>query len=179
MAHVIHFFMAPEDEKAFLREIASFGFELYPDLVPPDYRAPKVDEKLAGTLTDESYYLAAVTIGPVTVDKVKRGPNKGKWTILEVISPVIHWERSVVDEDGALRSGRLWAELQVSGDTQKRVQKSAQFESLFKKLEEVVKRRARRSDPPGFHVQPGAAAVFKAGTELREAGRKGGVVKSR
>jgi hypothetical protein len=179
MANVVRFFMAPEDEKAFLREIAPFGLELYPDLVPPDYRAPKADETLAGTLDEDSYYLAAVAIGPVTVDKVKRGPNKGKWTILEVVSPVIHWERSRVDEDGVLRSGRLWAELQVSGDVQKRVQKSAQFETLFRKLEEVVRRRAHRSDPPGYHVEPGAAAAFKAGTELREAGRKGEPIKSR
>ena len=179
MANVVHFFMAPEDEKAFLREVASFGFELYPELVPPDYQAPKVDEKLAGTLEDESYYLAAVTIGPVTVDKVKRGPNKGKWTILEVVSPVIHWERSVIDEDGVLRSGRLWAELQVSGDVERRVQKSAQFEALFRRLEEVVRRRARRSDPPGFLVQPGAAALFNRGTAMREAGRKGGPVRPR
>jgi hypothetical protein len=179
MANVVRFFMTAEDERAFLRELAPFGLELYPDPVAPDYRPPKVDENLAGTLELDSYYLAAPEIGPVQVDKVKRGPHKGMWTILEVTSPVIHWERSLPDEDGALRSGRLWAELQVSGDTQRRVQKAAQFETLFRRLEEVVKRRARRSDPVGFHIQPGAAAAFHAGTPLREAGRKGVPVRPR
>ncbi len=179
MANVVHFFMDPEDERAFLRELAPFHLELYPDLVPPDYRPANVDEALAGTLEEGSYYLAASEIGPVTVDRVKRGPNRGKWTILEVVSPVIHWERSLPDEDGVLRSGRLWAELQVSGNVERRVQKSAQFEALFKRLEEVVKRRARRSDPVGYHIQPGAAAAFHTGTPLRAAGRKGEAVRPR
>ncbi len=177
MARAVKFFMAPEDEKQFLRDLAPFGLELYPRIVDLGYESPKVDDPLAGTLTEELYIHGAPSIGDVQIDKVKRGPDKGRWKILEVTSPVIQWERSVADEDGVLRSGRLWAELRISGDTQHRVQKSVEFEKLFARIEEQVKRRARKSDPVGYFVYPSAARLHKAGTELREAGRKGAPVR--
>src|SRR5690606_38364193 len=110
--------------RAFFRDLAPLGLELYPEVVPPDWRAPRVDEAVLENLTDPAWYLGVPSVGPITVDRVKRGPNKGKWMILEVVSPVIHYERSLLDEAGALRSGRLWAELDVSGDPHRRVQKS-------------------------------------------------------
>src|SRR6185295_1936801 len=52
-------------------------------------------------------YLAAADLGPVLVDRVKRGPDRGHWRVDEVRSPVVFWERSQLDEDGALvRAGR-------------------------------------------------------------------------
>jgi len=177
MASVLHFFMSPDDERLFFRDLSSLRLELYPEVVPPDWRAPTVDESLIDDLEDSAYYLAAPELGPVQVDKVKRGPNKGKWMVLEVISPVIHYERSMVDPDeGVLRAGRIWAELQVSGDTQKRVQKAPQFERLFKQLSDVITRRARRSKPVGHWILPGAVKLHGEGVELRESGRKGGIV---
>lgn len=178
MANVIHFFMGPEDERNFFREIASAGLELYPEIVPPDWKPPKVEESLAGTLEAPAYYLSDPTLGPVTADKVKRGPNKGKWMILEVVSPVIHYQRSILDpEENVLLPGRLWAELQVSGDVQKRVQKAPQFERLFRTLSETITRRARKSQPVGWWVLPDAVRLHNAGTELREEGRKGAVIR--
>lgn len=176
MAHVIRFFMGPEDERAFFRDLAPLGLELYPEVVPPDWRAPRVDEAVLENLTDPAWYLGVPSVGPITVDRVKRGPNKGKWMILEVVSPVIHYERSLLDEAGALRSGRLWAELDVSGDPHRRVQKSAAFEKVFRQIGELVARRARRSRPVGYLVLPDAVRLHQAGVELREAGRKGGLV---
>ena len=178
MANVIRFFMGPEDERSFLRDVAPLGLELYPEIVPPDWKPPKVDEKLAGQLEEAAYYLGAPEIGPITVDKVKRGPNKGKWMIFEVVSPVIHYERSIVDpEDGTLRPGRLWAELEVSGDTQRRVQKASSFAHLFRQVTDIVARRARKSQPTGYLVLPDAVRLHNAGTELREEGRKGAVIR--
>jgi hypothetical protein len=171
MASVVRFFMSESDERAFLTDVAPLGLELYPEVVPPGYRAP-----IAGpdaVLEDPALYLALPEAGPVKVDKVKRGPDRGKWMVMEVTSPVIHWQRSIPDEHGAIRSGRLWAELQVSGDVQKRIQKSTLFESTFRRVEELVRRRARRSDPVGYWVLPGAVREHARGVELREDGRNG------
>ncbi|WP_373047843.1 hypothetical protein [Vulgatibacter sp.] len=177
MANVIRFFMGPEDERAFFRELAPLGLELYPELVPANWQPPQVEESLAATLDEPSYYLGAPQIGPITVDKVKRGPNKGKWMIFEVVSPVIHYQRSLVDEDGILRSGMIWAELEVSGDVQRRVQKAAAFEKLYRQVSDIVARRARKSQPVGYLVLPDAVKLHQAGTELREEGRKGAVIR--
>ena len=178
MANVIRFFMGPEDERAFFRDLAPLGLELYPEIVPTGWKPPPVNEEAVPLLEAPAWYLGAPQIAPITVDKVKRGPNKGKWIILEVISPVIHYERSLIDpEDGTLRSGELWAELEVSGDSQRRVQKDAAFEKLFARVSEVITRRARKSQPVGYYVLPGAARLHQAGTELREAGRKGAVIR--
>lgn len=176
MASVVRFFMGPEDEKNFLRDIAPLGLVLFPEVVPPDWDAPAVDDALAGELEDDSYYLGAPEVGPITIDKVKRGPNKGKLMILEVVSPVIHYSRSIYDEEGkVLRSGRLWAELQVSGDVHKRVQKAPIFEKIFAALEAAISRRGRKSQPVGHFVLPDAVRLYQAGVELREQGRKGDV----
>jgi hypothetical protein len=171
MANVVHFFMSDDDERVLLGELAPIGLELYPEVVPSGYRPPKVAQGLE--LVDPTYYLGVPAAGPVQVDKVKRGPNRGKWMVLEVISPVIHWQRSVLDEDGALRSGRFWAELTVSGDVLRRVQKSSVFEGIFHRVEEIVRRRARRSDPVGYLVLPGAVRAHERGIVLREEGRNG------
>ena len=177
MANVIRFFMGPEDERAFFRDLAPLGLELYPEVVPPDWKAPPVNEATAEVLQEPAYYLGAPRIGPITVDKIKRGPNKGQWMVFEVVSPVIHLERSLVDDEGILRSGRLWAELQVSGDTQRRVQKAAAFEKLFRQVSDWITRRARRSQPIGYFILPDAVRMHEAGIELRESGRKGAVVR--
>jgi hypothetical protein len=178
MASVIRFFMGPEDERALFRDLAPLGLELYPEIVPADWQAPQVDESVLPLLVEPAYYLGAPHIGPITVDKVKRGPNKGKWMIFEIISPVIHYRRSLVDpEDGTLRSGQIWAELQVSGDSQRRVQKAEAFERLYKQVSDIVARRARKSQPTGYLVLPDAVRLHKAGTELREEGRKGEVIR--
>jgi len=177
MADVVRFFMGPEDEKAFLRDLAPLGLELYPRVVPADWKAPRVDESLAGALDEPAYYLGIPTAGDITVDKIKRGPNKGKLMILEVISPVIFFERSLPDEDGILRSGQLWAELQVSGDVQRWVQKAPTVEKTFRKVSEILGRRARKSQPVGWLVLPEASRMYADGVELREAGRKGELVR--
>jgi hypothetical protein len=133
-----------------------------------------VAEPAVEGLVAESYYLGVPEAGDVQVDKIKRGPDKGQWMVLEVVSPVIFYERSLLDPEGrTLRSGRLWAELQVSGDVQRRVQKAPVFERTFRKVVEVLTRRARRSQPPGFQMLPAACKLHDQGYELREAGRKG------
>jgi len=178
MANVVRFFMGPEDEAAFFRDIASLELELYPAIVPPDWDPPMVEEGLAASLDLPEYYLGIPGAGPITIDKIKRGPNKGQLMILEVISPVIHFDRSSIDHDEKrLQSGRIWAELQVSGDTQRFVQKPPVVERTFAKVSEAIARRARRSQPVGHLILPHAAKLHGQGYELREVGRKGGVVR--
>lgn len=177
MARHIRFFMAPEDERQFLGELAPFEITIWPQLVPADHEGLKASAALAGTLTEPLYYLALEQLGPVLANKIKRGPDRGLWRVDEVKSAVIQWERSILDEDGQLRAGRIWAELKNSGDTLRRVQKNVRFEGIFRKLEESIKKRARRSDPVGFFVLPHAARLAGEGLVMREDGRKGGIVR--
>src|SRR5262249_17463418 len=65
-------------------------------------------------------YLAEAGRGAVRVERVKRAPDKGHGRVDEVRSPVVFWERSQLDEDGALVSGQRWAELDVTPQTGRR-----------------------------------------------------------
>jgi hypothetical protein len=119
MANVLRPVLDPEDERAFLRWLAQSTFEVYPRRVPPDWKAFRANAESWDRLPPE-LYLAATDLGPVLVDKVKRGPDRGHLRVDEVRSPVVYWERSQLDEDGALLAGQLWAELDVTPQTGRR-----------------------------------------------------------
>jgi hypothetical protein len=171
VADVITFFMAPEDEVAFFRALEPMGFSIVPEIVPPGVAPTPVSGALAGELDGESYYLAAEALAPIEVRPIKRGPNRGSFEVDEIRSPVIHYERCV-REGEELRSGRLWAELAISGDTQANVGKSEAFRQLFERVRAHLK-RFRRSQPVGVWIGPAAARLAHTGVRLREAGRKG------
>jgi hypothetical protein len=105
LALQIRFFMVEDDERDLLRRLERLQLELWPVLSDPGYRPPLVDASL--TLEEPAYYFAA---GDVAGYPIKRGPDRGRWKIDEVASPVIYLSRSLLDEDGELRSGYLWAE---------------------------------------------------------------------
>ncbi len=171
MADVLTFFMAPPDEVAFFRALEPMGFSLIPEIVPPGVAPSPVSAALAGELEGTSYYLAAEALAPIEVSPIKRGPNKGCFEVDEVRSTVIHYERSV-REGEELRSGRIWAELEVSGSTQANIGKSEAFRQLFERVRAYLK-RYRRSQPVGVWIGPAAARLAGTGVRLREAGRKG------
>jgi hypothetical protein len=171
MADVITFFMAPEDEVAFFRALEPMGFSIVSEIVPPGVAPLPVTAALAGELEGTSYYLAAEALAPIEVSPIKRGPNRGSFVIDEIRSPVIHYERSV-REGEELRSGRIWAELIVSGDTRENIGKSEAFRQLFERVRAYLK-RFRRSQPVGVWIGPAAARLATTGVRLREAGRKG------
>jgi hypothetical protein len=171
MADLITFFMAPEDEVAFFRALEPMGFSIVPEIVPPGVTPIPVSAAVAGELEGESYYLAAEALAPIEVRPIKRGPNRGSFEIDEIRSPVIHYERSV-REGEELRSGRIWAELVVSGDTRENLGKSEAFRQLFERVRAYLK-RFRRSQPVGVWIGPAAARLASTGVRLREAGRKG------
>src|SRR5712672_3921857 len=100
MALQIPFFMAPEDERDVLRRLSRLQLELWPEVTDPQHRAPLCGPETE--LVDPAYYLAA---GDVIGYPLKRGPDRGRWKIDEVASPVIYLARSLPDEDGELRSG--------------------------------------------------------------------------
>lgn len=176
MANVLRTFMAPADELAFLRFLTGLRLEVYPVRVPPDWKPFLADEQAAGRLPDE-LYLAASEIGPVQVDRIKRGPDKGHWRVDEVRSPVIYCERSRENEDGELLSGKLWAELDVTAQTGRRDPAPDRFRRLFLEVEEWVKKTFRRSDPKGFFIGPAAARLYKEGLVLRDSVHRGGTVR--
>ncbi|HUB05816.1 MAG TPA: hypothetical protein VMB50_02385 [Myxococcales bacterium] len=171
MADVVSFFMSPEDEVAFFRALEPMGLTLLPEIVPAGLQPAPVTGDLAKAIEGTSYYLAAERLAPVEVREIERGPNRGSLEVDEIRSPVIHYERSV-REGQELRSGRLWAELVVSGDTRENVGKSEAFRQLFERIRTYLK-RFRRSQPIGVFIGPGAARLFQMGVKLRGAGRKG------
>jgi hypothetical protein len=181
MANRLHLFFVPEDELQFLRFLEKFRLEVYPRRVPKDWKTFHAGPDVQGHLPAEDVYLAAADIGPVLVDPVKRGPDKGHWRVDEVRSPVIFYERSTLNEEGELLSGMLWAELDVTPQTGRRDSAPDRFRKLFLELEEYLRKTCRKSEPMGFLVGPHAARRYKEGLVLRDREppkqrRKGNVV---
>jgi hypothetical protein len=175
MALQIPFFMAPEDERDVLRRLAHLQLELWPELLDPRHRAPLCDADTA--LVEPAYYLAA---GDVLAYPMKKGQHRGRWKIDEVKSPVVYFSRSMLDEDGQLRSGYFWAETEASGDNSRGGGKPGRFLHAVRELQQAIKSRFRRSTPVKgtiYFVGPAAARLAHAGTLLREAGRKGELVR--
>ena len=175
MALQIRFFMAEEDERELLRRLERLGLELWPELPVPSAKAPIASPSVV--LEEDAYYLAA---GDVVGNPIKKGPHRGRYRIDEVASPVIYFSRSRLDEDGELRSGYFWAETEVHGDQARLGGKSARFHSAVRELRELVSLRYRKSAPiegTRYFVGPAAARLARAGLALREAGRKGELVR--
>ena len=171
MANVLQPVLDPEDERAFLRFLAQTPYEVYPRRVPQGWKpflaTPEGYDRLPPEL-----YLAASDLGPVLVDKVKRGPDRGHWRVDEVRSPVVFWERSPLDEDGALVAGQLWAELDVTPQTGRRDAAPDRFRRRFVELEGWLKKNCRRSEPVGWLIGPSAARRAREGLVLRAAGHR-------
>jgi hypothetical protein len=173
MAATLRYFMLPEDELALFRGLARHELTVYPELVPKDWRAPKADEHAIAGLDLDAYYLAAERFGPVIVHPVKRGRDKGMLEIEEIPSPVLHYERSLRNDDGELVGGRIWAELEITDQPDARY-KSGGLRAVFNDVEQLFRKSFRRSDPKGFWVGPAAARAWKSeGLVLREPGHKG------
>lgn len=168
MALQIRFFMSPDDERDFLRRLAPLQLELWPELAEPHHRAPIIDESTQ--LEGAAYYFAA---GDVSGYPIKRGPDRGRWKIDEVASPVIHFARSLPDEDGDLRSGALWAETEPAGDWSRMGGKPVKFLKAVREIHELIKARYRKSSPVKGTIYFVGPACARSGLPLRETGRKG------
>ena len=168
--------MGPSDEVELFRKLERFEPDLWPEYSEPKAEPPKLTAALGETLSDPAYYFA---VGEVQGYAVKRGPGRGLWKIDEVKSPVIYFSRSMVDEDGALRSGYFWVDLETNGDNSRLGGKPAGLRRLLAELESYLKVRYRKSSPvkgQWYFIGPGAARLNQGGTTLRETGRKGKVV---
>ena len=177
MATTLKFFMAGEDEAAFFRFLAQYRLEVYPVRIPPDWVPFPADAEGISRLPADAAYLAASDVGPVRVDKVKRGPDKGFWRVDEVRSPVIFYERCTTNEEGELVAGKIWAELDVTPQTGRRTAQPDRFRRLVLEVEDFFKKRFRKGDRAGFYVGPGAARRFKEGLVLRDSERRGATVR--
>lgn len=177
MANVLRFFMAPDDEVAFFRNVARFELEVYPVRVPPQWKPFLASEKTVEQIPEDECYLAASQIGDVLVDKVKRGKDKGAWRVDEVRSPVIYFERSRRNDEGELVSGKMWAELDITPQTGRRDAAPDKFRVLFTEIHEWLKKAFRKSEPMGFLVGPVAARLYKEGLVLRDSEHRGGTVR--
>jgi hypothetical protein len=176
MAKVIRFFMDEEDERAVVRFLSRGQYEVYPVRVPPDWEAFAPSEDTYERLPQEMY-LAATDCGNVLVDKVKRGKDKGAWRVDEVRSPVIYWERSSVNDEGELVSGKFWVELDVTPQTGRRDAAPDRFRRAVVELEEFLRKTFRKSEPMGFVVGAHAARRHKEGLVLRDSEHRGGTVR--
>ncbi|MFL5322168.1 MAG: hypothetical protein ACJ790_21100 [Myxococcaceae bacterium] len=168
MANVLRFFLAPDDELQLFRYLEHLKLEVYPRRIPPDWKMFLAGPEMIDRLPEEDMYLAAAEIGPVMVDPIKRGPDKGFWHVDEVRSPVIYYDRSRKNEEGELVSGRMWAELDVTQQTGRRDPAPDRFRRMYLELEEWFKKTCRRSEPTGFFVGPHAARAYKEGLKLRD-----------
>ncbi|MGC3997337.1 MAG: hypothetical protein QM767_07470 [Anaeromyxobacter sp.] len=177
MAATLHYFMLPEDERAFFRILARREVTVYPELVPPGYQPIKADENAPAQLDGSSYYLALERLGPVIAHPIKRGPDKGLMKIEEIPSPVIHFERSMRNDEGELVAGRLWGELDVTDDPNDRKGKPRALNALFLECRDFFRKGWRRSDPKGYWVGPRAGDAWKRGElKLREPGHRGELI---
>jgi hypothetical protein len=167
VANQLLLFMNADDERALLRHLERFVLEVYPRRVPPDWQTFRARGEHHERLPEEELYLVASDIGPATVDKVKRGPDKGHWRIDEVRSPVIFWKRSRLNEERELLSGQLWAELDITQQTGRKSAAPDRFRALFVELEEWIRKTFRRGNPKPFLVGPSTARAAKDGLKLR------------
>ena len=168
MALQIPFFMAPDDEREVLQRLERLQLELWPELTDPRHRPPLCAPGVE--LVDPAYYLAA---GDVIAYPIKRGQHRGRWKIDEVKSPVVYFSRSQMDEEGQLRSGYFWAETETGGDQSRLGGKPSRFLVAVRELQD------KSSPVKGtiYFIGPAAARLSQAGTALREAGRKGELVR--
>jgi len=177
MAINIRFFMTDEDELALLRFLHRFRFEVYPVRVPPDWKTFVASEDAHDRLPEDALYFAASELGPVQVDKIKSGPDKGSWRVDEVRSPVIYFQRCRRNEAGELLSGELWSQLDWTPQTGRRYAAPDRFRTLFLEIDRELRTRYRKSEPKGFLIGPHAARAAKEGLVLRDSERGGGTVK--
>jgi hypothetical protein len=161
MANKLKFFMAPEDEVAFLRNLERYKLEVYPRRVPPDWQPFAATAANYDKLPPAELYLAIPHLGNVLVDKVKRGPDKGQWRVDEVKSPVIFWGRCVRNEDDELLHGQLWGELDITPQTGRVNAAPEQFRALFMEIEGWLRKTYRKGVPKEFHVGPRCARLVK------------------
>ncbi len=177
MANTLFFFMAPDDEVAFFRMLERYVFDVYPRRVPPDYKGFRAAADAHPDLPEDDLYLVASEIGAAAVDKVKRGPDKGYWRIDEVRSPVIYMQRSRLNEDGELLSGKLWAELDITPQTGRKSAADHRFRTFFLEIESWVKKNFRKGDPKDYWVGPRVARhVKEENLVLRIDAHRGGTV---
>jgi hypothetical protein len=177
MGATLRYFLLPSDEVALFRLLSRRELTVYPEIVPPGYAAPRADERALDGFTERACYLAAEGLGPVVVRALRKGPDKGMLAIEEVPSPVLHYERSLRNAAGELDAGRLWAELDVTGDPDTRHGKHPGLRTLFEEIHGWLRKSCLRSDPKGWWVGPAAARAWRSeGLVLREAGHKGRVV---
>jgi hypothetical protein len=178
MAINIRFFMIDEDERAFLRFLRRFQFEVYPVRVPSDWKTFHASDETQDRLPKDAFYLADPDAGPVKVDKIKRGPDRGGWRVDEVSSPVVYFERSRRNENGELLSGELWTQLDWTPQTGRRFAAPDRFRTRFLEIERELRTRFHKSEPKGFLVGPYAARAAKEGLMLRDSERGGGTVRA-
>ncbi len=177
MAATLRYFALPDDERALFRLLARHAITVWPELIPSGHAPRPASAGLVDALDAPAYYLAAERMGPVVVQPVKRGPDRGMLEIEEIPSPVFHDERSLPNEAGELVSGRIWAELDLAGDPRSRRGKPIELRRIFEEIHALFRRSWRRSDPKGFWIGPRAAeAVRRGGLRLREAGHRGRAV---
>ncbi|MCL2013117.1 MAG: hypothetical protein FWG75_10075 [Cystobacterineae bacterium] len=163
MAHQLRVFMLPEDEKAFVHMLEPYALEAFPRRIPSGYESLKVCLHNFERLPQEALYLFLSKAAPLLVDKIKRGPDKGKLRVDEIGSPVIFWERCVQAAPGELLCGQLWAELEVRPETGRRKAAPDVFRTLYLEIESRIKKSFRRGNPKGYWVGKEAAMAHKAG----------------
>lgn len=177
MASTLEFVLAPEDENLLFELLTRHEMTVYPERAPPGWVAPKVAPGCMDGLDLPSCYLAAENLGPLHLHTVKRGKDAGMTEIDENQSPVIHYTRSVIDDDGALRSGRMWMWLDIVGDSRRNPAFPDAIRKVWFQIRDFIQSRGAKSQPDGYFIGPHAVEQYEKGLVLKEAGHRGRVLK--
>lgn len=177
MASTFEFVLAPEDENQIFELLSRYEMTVYPERFSAGYVAPKVAAGCLDGIEMESCYLAAENLGPLHLHVVKRGKAVGTSEIDENQSPVIHFNRCIIDEDGALRSGRMWMWLDIGGDARRNPAFPDALRKVWIQLRNYFLSRATKSQPDGYFIGPHAVEQHDKGLVLKETGHRGRVLK--
>jgi len=176
MATTFELILAPEDERALFTFLAPMELDVWPETIPRDWKTFPANADAVSrfdALPDTGMYLAAPRFAPLVTRTVKRGKDKGTIELDETQSPVIHFERTLPDEDGVWIAGHLWTQVDLSGDARFHPAFPDAFRKLIVALREYVAKNSHRSKPGGYFVGMHAARAHKAGRRFREPGHRG------
>lgn len=177
MASTLSYILAPADEDKLFEFLSRFELTLYPDRIPADWTPIVVEPGCLEGVDFTTGYLAAENLAPIMTRSVKRGREKGALEIDENQSPVMHFERSLFDDEGALCGGRLWTWLDVTGDMQRNPAFPDAFRRMWVQLRDYIVSNSTKSNPAGWYIGKGARALHERGTVLKAGGHKGRPVK--
>ena len=154
MGRQINFYMAPNDEKAFLDYILSTGNVAIVG-EPGPTNQPRILKDFNPAVRDETLWLTVYLWNQDTTPQVflRAVETQGYYVVDFFKSEVVEWGRCYLDlEKKILRRGRIWMETyHLEGE--QFIKKSEAFIRWFERLQRWVRKNCEKSEKsPGCYV---------------------------